>query len=134
MTYSSVTTMLASLEWSTLALRRKIARLNLFYKIMSNPSVLVLPPYYQYTHRNTLHHHHLHLIKPQTNTSAYQKSFFPRTSKYQNHLPMSIVELHSYDTFQTLNFYNEIIVYMLLPGHNQSYCLPSSYHKCFPTL
>ena len=69
--YSSVTTMLASLKWPTLAQRRKIARLKLFYKIMYNSSALILPPYYQYTQRNTRRHHHLDLIQRQTNTTAY---------------------------------------------------------------
>ena len=82
--YSSVTTMLASLKWPTLAQRRKIARLKLFYKIMYNSSTLILPPYYQYTCRNTCSHHHLHLIQQQTNTMAYQQSFFPRTIKDWN--------------------------------------------------
>ena len=44
--YSSVTTILTLLKWPTLALRRKIARLNLFY------SILVLPSYYQYNQRS----------------------------------------------------------------------------------
>ena len=91
--YSSVTTMLASLKWPTLAQRRKIARLKLFYKII-----------------NTRSHHHLHLIQRQTNTTAYQQSFFPRTIKDWNHLPTNIIEIQNFGTFQTqlFNFYSQL--------------------------
>ena len=109
--YSSVTTMLASLKWPTLAQRRKIARLKLLYKIMYNSSELILPPYYQYTCRNTRSHHHLHLIQRQTNTStAYQQSFFPRTIKDWNHLPTNIIEIQNFGTSQTqlFNFYSQL--------------------------
>ena len=108
--YSSVTTMLASLKWPTLAQRRKIARLKLFYKIMYDSSALILPPYYQYTCRNTRSHHHLHLIQRQTNTTAYQQSFFPRTIKDWNHLPTNIIEIQNLGTFQTqlFNFYSQL--------------------------
>ena len=76
--YNSVTTMLASLKWFTLASStQEIARLILFYKIMN--WVLVLPPYHHQlsiNSKNTHHHQHLHLIKPQMNTTAYQQSPF----------------------------------------------------------
>ena len=100
-------TMLASLKWPTLAQRRKIDRLKLFYRIMYNSSVLILPPYYpyyQYTRRNTRSHHHLHLIQRQINTTAYQQSFFPRTIKDWNHLPTNVIEIQNFDTFQTQLF------------------------------
>ena len=102
--------MLVSLKWPTLAQRRKIARLKLFYKIMYNSSVLIIPPYYRYTRRNTRSHHHLHLIQRQANTMAYQQSFFPRTIKDWNHLPINVIEIQNFDTFQTqlFNFYSQL--------------------------
>ena len=79
--YSSVSAIIASLKWPSLAQHRKVSRLSLFHKIMYDISVLSLPSYYQATQRFTHHHHSLHLIQPQTNTAAYQYSYYPRTIK-----------------------------------------------------
>ena len=52
------------------------------------------------------HHHPLHLIQPQTNTAAYQYSYYPRTINDWNQLPIHLIEINSNKTFQTeLNNY-----------------------------
>ena len=107
---SSVTTMLTSLQWPTLELRRKISRLQLFHKAIYGSVAMSIPQYFQQTQRPTRNYHPLHLIQPQTLTSAYQQSFYPRTVKEWNSLPTSIIEITDNTLFCT-TLHNHIANY-----------------------
>ena len=71
---SSVSDIIASLKWPSLAQHHKVTRLILFHNIMYDISVLSLPLYYLATQRFLRHQHPLHLTQSQTNTAAYQYS------------------------------------------------------------
>ena len=105
---SSVTAILQSLKWPTLELRRKVARLSFFHKIMYNLSPVHLPSYFCTTNKPTRYCHPLHIIIPFTSTSAYQASFFPRTIKDWNILPESLIEINNNNLF-TLELSNLLI-------------------------
>ena len=92
-TYSSVTTMIESLNWVTLRERRKFARLSFFHDIVHKASVVNIPPHFLRTTRHTRHHHPLHFIHPSANTTAYQNSYFPRTIIDWNSLSTSLIEI-----------------------------------------
>ena len=96
---SSVTEMLEILDWPSLESRRRIGRLQTFYKGINNLSGLSIPPYFLSTQRSTRHHHTHHFIQPSTQTSYYQHSYFPRTIKDWNSLPVSVIESETVDTF-----------------------------------
>ena len=68
-TYSSVTTMIESLNWATLREHRKIARL--FHNIVYKASVVNIPQHFLRITRHTRNHHPLHFIHPSANTTAY---------------------------------------------------------------
>ena len=74
--FSSVTNILESLKWPTLELRRKIARLSIFHKVMYSLSPVHLPSHFCITDKSTRQCHPLHIITPFTATSAYQARFF----------------------------------------------------------
>ena len=96
---SSVTDMLEILGWPSLESRRRIGRLQTFYKGINNLSGLSIPPYFLPTQRSTRHHHTHHFIQPSTRSSYYQHAFFPRTIKDWNSLPVSVIESENIDTF-----------------------------------
>ena len=54
-TYSSVTTMLESLNWATLREHRKIARLSFFHNIVYKASVVNIPQHFLRITRHTTH-------------------------------------------------------------------------------
>ena len=91
-TYSSVTTMIESLNWVTLRERRKISTLSSFHDIVYKASVVNIPPHFLRTTRHTRHHHPLHFIHPSANTTAYRNSYFPRTIIDWNSLSTSSIE------------------------------------------
>ena len=90
--------MLEILDWPSLESRRRIGRLQTFYKGINNLSGLSIPPYFLPTQRSTRHHHTHHFIQPST-WSSYQHAFFPRTIKDWNSLPVSVIESENIDTF-----------------------------------
>ena len=98
---NSVSNILQSLTWPTLELRRKIARLSFFHRIIYNSSPVHLPSYFDITNRPTRQCHPLHMIIPYTATSAYQGSFFPRTIKNWNALPLYLIEINNNDLFHS---------------------------------
>ena len=69
--FCSVSNLLESLKWPALELRRKIARLSFYHKIIHNLSPVDLPSYFDITNRTTCQCHPLHIIVPYTATSAY---------------------------------------------------------------
>ena len=108
--YSSVTSMLKHLSWPELQTRRKIARLQTFYKALHNDIPISLPANYFPMNRETRQYHQHHFILPLTSTTAYQKSFFSRTVQEWNYLPQSYIDL-DYDSFSinVSNYYNVLV-------------------------
>ena len=98
-TLSSVTNMLEILDWSSLESRQRISRLQTLYKGINNLSGLSIPHYFLPTQRSTRHHHFYHFIQPSTRTNYYQNSFFPKTIKDWNNLPVTIIESENIDIF-----------------------------------
>ena len=97
---SSVTTMLKDLNWSTLAERRKIARLAVFHKAheghLSIPVRNLLHPVTRPTRRT----HNKSYIELQPNKDTYKYSFLPRTVTDWNALPSSIVNTEEPKAFK----------------------------------
>ena len=78
---SSVTSMLQHLSWPELKTRRKISRLQTFYKVLHNQIPLSIPSNYLPMTRETRQYHQYHFILPTTSTTAYQKVFSPEQLK-----------------------------------------------------
>ena len=99
--YNSVSKMLSQLQWATLEQRRYITRLSiLFYKILYDHDFPVqISPYFLTTQYPTKQYHPNHFILPPGNTTQYQLSYFPRTIKDWNTLPLSTIESPSLTTF-----------------------------------
>ena len=108
--YSSVTSMLQYLSWPDLQTRRKISRLQTFYKTLHNDIPISIPANYLPMTRETRQYHLHHLILPTVSTSAYLKSFFSRTVQEWNSLPQFIIDL-DYDSFSIniSNYYNVLV-------------------------
>ena len=100
--YSSVTTMLKNLEWDTLQLRRKAARLtmmNMMNKIVNSQvampaSDLLLP-----AKRPSRHSSSKSFIWPRTK-DCFKNSFIPRTIHEWNSLPEHLVSINLTETFK----------------------------------
>ena len=97
---SSVTAMLSKLDWVPLAERRRDARLTLMFKIIND---LIAIPAEEYltksssrTRSGASNSYRLYT----TNTSTYANSFFPRTIKDWNSLPIDIKAVESLDQFK----------------------------------
>ena len=97
---SSVTAMLAELNWQSLAERRRVARLTMFYKIHYNLVAINMPLILK-----------MHSCPTRTeNTTAYNiptsrcdyrlYSFFPRTVRDWNTLPEHTVKLGTVEAFK----------------------------------
>ena len=98
--YSSVSTMLAQLQWSSLEKRRSDSRLCTFYRILHDSNIPIkVPQYFMSTQYPTRNDHPFHFILPYTSTTYYKQSFFPRTIKQWNNLPLSIINSTSLSTF-----------------------------------
>ena len=96
----TVTTMLESLNWVTLASRRAEAKLIMLYRITNNlvditTSALTAAP------TRTIGNTHRYL-QPFTRIEAYKHSFFPRTIKSWNKCTQQIVSKQSLDSFSRL--------------------------------
>ena len=63
----SITSTLADFKWPTLAQRRQMSRLGVFYQSMHQLIALRIPPHFNRTNRFTRHHHPLHFITPKAN-------------------------------------------------------------------
>ena len=105
---SSVTNMLSTLGWRSLEWRRVDARLCLLYKIVNG---LVAIPCQEhlipFTRSSRLHHNQAFQI-PHSKADYHLYSFFPRTIRVWNTLPLPLVSSPSIDTFkqgiQTLSY------------------------------
>ena len=98
---SSVGDMLSSLDWRSLADRRTDARLIMLYKIshelvaVSKTDRLLSPL------RQTRNMHKLAYQIPSCKTQIRQLSFFPRTIRDWNSLPLTVVLSDSVESFRT---------------------------------
>ena len=99
--YSSVSEMLHNLNWQPLQLRRRISRLQMFYKAVHNLTALSIPQRFLPTSCPTRNYHQHHYIIPSARTNLYQHSFYPRTIKEWNLLPISIIETNSLQSFSS---------------------------------
>ena len=77
---TSVSKLKKSLSLGLLSERRKCHRLQIFHKSMYNDIALPIPPYYQFSIRETRNS----LIQPSVHHDYYKYSFFPRTIRDWN--------------------------------------------------
>ena len=97
--YSSVSTMLAQLQWFSLEKRWSDSCLCTFYRILHDSNIPIkVPQYFMSTQYPTRNDHTFHFILPYTST-YYKQSFFPRTIKQWNNLPLNIINSTSLSTF-----------------------------------
>ena len=99
--HSSVSDMLHNLNWQPLQVRRRINRLQMFYKAIHHPMALSVPQRFLSTSYPTRNHHQYHYIIPSARTSFYQNSFYPRTIKEWNLLPINIIETSNLQSFSS---------------------------------
>ena len=97
---SSVTDMINTLQWPTLAERRLKTRLVIFYKIVhcliAIPATHILIP----ADTRTRHSHSQAYRHIQTSKDTYKWSFFPHTIVTWNSLPQHVVQSSSTDIFR----------------------------------
>ena len=98
---SSVTNMVSSLNWTSLEDRRRQSRIIMLYKIHHDlvdiKSKDYLTPYSSSTRGHSSKYH-----IPQSRSSVYSSSFFPRTIKEWNKLPFDPAEFSSLDAFKAV--------------------------------
>ena len=99
--YSSVSSMLTDLNWSSLQLRRSICDIGMFYQIhrghvnVSLPHELISVPTYSRTRAS----HEFKLSLPSSSVNAYKYSFYVRTIPAWNALPPDVIKSGSYSEF-----------------------------------
>ena len=97
---SSVSGMLSTLKWHSLLVRRRQARLCMFYKIVHG---LVATPIHQFAKPVTRHTRHTNSLAfqiPCSRCDYHKFAFFPRTIRDWNGLPTSLVELPTLNSFR----------------------------------
>ncbi len=73
---------------------------TMFHKIINNNIAINVPDYISKSTLSLRGQHWQAYIIPQNNVEAYQFSFFPRTIRCWNQLPISVTEVPSQETFQ----------------------------------
>ena len=102
---SSVTSMISSLNWTTLETHIKILRLVLFFKILNNHADLLLPDYIMNSARDTRGNDRKFIL-PSMNIDAYKFSFHPNVIGLWNNLPPEIANSLTSDDFK-----NSLLLY-----------------------
>jgi len=97
---SSVSAMLAELNWQTLAERRRLARLTMFYKIHYNLVAIIMPLSSKLYSRSTRTENILAYNIPSSRCDYHLYSFFPRTVRDWNTLPQQTVQLRTVEAFK----------------------------------
>lgn len=97
---ASVTDMVETLGWRSLAQRRADARLCLFYKIINGLVAVPLPDYIRLNTRISRYCHSMTFRQLHTNRDYYKYSFFPLAVVQWNALPESVVSLTSLEEFK----------------------------------
>ena len=96
-TTASVGNMLAKLQRESLEHRRKIARLESFYKIKNNLVEIPMPlPMNPHSHSENSQTYAV----PFARHDYYKMSFFPRTAREWNALPNDVVSIQTRDRFE----------------------------------
>ena len=98
---SSVSAMVAHLQWQSLQERRAKMRLHTFYNIVNGnidipADAYITPAQHQHNTRGA----HLKFHLPQTRLHVYQNSFFPASIALWNQLPPTITEAASIEVFR----------------------------------
>ena len=93
---SSVTHMLEQLKWETLQQRRFVARMTIMYQAVHQLVAIPIPTYYIPSPRGDHQYIPIHV-----RTDIYKFSFFPRTIRWWNHLPVAILEAPSVNCFKS---------------------------------
>ena len=99
---SSVTDMIAKLNWPSLQQRRVWADVTLMYKVVN--CLIAVPVIYHpvaATVRSTRRSHSMKFIPIQARINAYHHSFFPRTVTTWNMIPESCIASASLDAFKS---------------------------------
>ncbi len=96
---ASVTSMKQELEWPRLQERRFVARHTLFYKALHEQVALPVPSPVTNIRQRTSHAHVMPLIR--SNHNNYMFSFYPRTVRVWNLLPVQVVTAKSADHFRS---------------------------------
>ena len=97
---SSVTDILEDLKWKSLEKRRKESRLTMMYKLVKqqvaiDPDKHLMKPQKQSRSANTNSY-----VVPYASSTSRQQSFFPRTIRDWNQLPLSIKKAGSVSAFK----------------------------------
>ena len=98
-TNSSTTTMLQSLNWEPLQIRRVNMHLCIIYKAYRN---LAMFPLLDYTTLSTIHTrgHNIKFIQHHCSKDVYKHSFLPVALRGWNALPQSVVEAETLNLFK----------------------------------
>ena len=92
---SSVSTMLADLNWQSLEKRRIINDFTMFHKINSNFANISFPAEIKLGFQWTRRSHDYKLMPLSSSVNAYKYSFFPRTIPVWNGLPSFVIHASS---------------------------------------
>ena len=99
---SSVGEMIKQLEWKSLQLRRKEARLNMMYKIVNDKVAINPDKYFNKPNRTSSRHTQPHSFAIPSTSKDYRKwSFFCNTVRDWNSLPPDIAGAKSLETFKS---------------------------------
>ena len=97
----TVTNFLKDLNWDSLELRRKIARLTTKYKMVNNKIRANIPEYISRPTLVTRSYHSSKLINIGNNSNTYKYNFFTRTLKEWNSLPSFLLDQPSVKAFKS---------------------------------
>ena len=115
---ASVTEMLKQLDWETLELRRKKARLIMLYKMHCNLVEMAQQKYLEPTGCSSRHMHKFSYKVPASKTNYHLYSFFPNTIRDWNSLPLNVVEARSINSFRAqLNMFRFSLSHFILFCH-----------------
>jgi len=99
---ASVSGMLKDLGWQTLQTRRCIARLAMLHKTTNHLTATTLPTYVLPSQRTSLRGKHPCSLTPiRANTDRYLYSYFPRTIRCWNILPVELIQLETSQEFKS---------------------------------
>ena len=96
----SVTSLLNELKLPALETRRKIKWLCLFHKALHKKIAINIPDYVEQQGRTTRQYHRSKFRNLQTSTNTYKYSFFPRTIKDWNTLPIRLLNIEDAEAFK----------------------------------
>ena len=97
---SSVSALLADLNWQSLEERRIINDLTLFYKINFNVVNISFPSEINLGFQETRRSHDYKFMPLSSSVNAYKYSFFPRAIPVWNGLPFSVIHASSVNHFK----------------------------------